>query len=353
MKGVVLVAVLGLVAAQSSARLTPATGVVDLGLRWTTKLTYRGPAPTLTAVRGNQSQAFTLTRIRKGVYRASVAPTAVGRWAVKARLAGGTLRLGALTVRPGLTNAVDVALLPDGRLLVADLANYVYAAPAGGTLAVAAGNGRPGSSGDDGPATAAAVGFPVEVAADPGGGFAVVQGNRVRHVAADGRIATVGVFESPTALVYDAQRNLYVSELGGRVVRVEASGGSVTTYAAGLDQPHGLGVDGAGNLFVCDVGNHRIVRVDRGTGALTTVAADLGVPVDLIVAPDGSIYVADFGANRIVRIAGGAVTQIVTAAGPNSVAVDASGAVYFTERTRPHVLRLDPSTNRVSLVLGR
>jgi streptogramin lyase len=43
----------------------------------------------------------------------------------------------------------------------------------------------------------------------------------------------------------------------------------------------------------------------------------------------------------------------VAAVGPNSVAVDATGVVYFTERTRPHVLRLDPATGRVTLALGR
>ena len=355
-----LFAVLGLVASAPSARLSPATGAVDLGARWTATLTlrsgsnpYRGSAPTVTAVHGSQSRAFTLTRRHPGVYRASVQPDAVGSWTVRARIGRKTLRLGSLTVRAALTNAVDVVLLPDGRLLVPDLANYVYAAPVGGALAVAAGNGRPGSSGDDGPATTAAVGFPVEVAVDPGGGFGVVQGNRVRHVGRDGTIATVGAFDSPTALAYDAQRNLYVSELGGRVARVDAGNGAVTTHATGFDQPHGLALDAAGNLFVCDVGNHRVRRVDRATGEATTVADGLGTPVDLTLAPDGTLYVADFGANRIVRVAGGTVTQVVTAVGPNSVAVDASGAVFFTERTRPHVLRLDPATGRVTLALGR
>jgi NHL repeat-containing protein len=342
MKVAVLLAVLG---------LAPTTGAVDLGQRWTATLTYPGRPPALAAVQGSRTRPFTLTRVRNGVYRASITLDAVGTWTIRGRTAGRTRRLGALTVRPALTNAVDVVLLPDGRLLVPDLANYVYAAPAGGVLSVLAGNGRAGSSGDGGAATAAAVGFPTEVAVDPAGGFAVVQGNRVRHIAPDGTITTIGTFEAPTALVYDAERTLYVSELGGRVLRVDAVG--TTTYAAGLAQPHGLGVDAGGNLFVCDVGNHRIVRVDRGTGALSTVAGGLGVPVDLTVAPDGSLYVADFGDNRIVRIAGGAPTEVVTGTGPNSVAVDASGVVYFTERTKPHVLRLDPASGRVTVALGR
>ena len=77
------------------------------------------------------------------------------------------------------------------------------------------------------------------------------------------------------------------------------------------------------------------------------------VPVDAAVAPDGSLYVADFGGNRVARITNGTVTTVATAVGPNSIAVDAGGSLYFTERTRPRVLRFDQATRRVSVVLGR
>jgi sugar lactone lactonase YvrE len=363
-------------AAAPSVRLSPARGAVDVAVPWTSTLTvrtggspYRGRAPRMIARLGTSTRAFRVRRAGRGVYRATVVVDSVGRWTITALVARRKLRVGTLVAKAALTNAVDVAVLPDGRLLVPDLSNYVYAAPAGGELKIAAGNGRPGSSGDGGPATAAAVGFPVEVAVDPGGGFGVAQGNRVRHVAVDGTITTVGTFDSPTALAYDGDGNLFVSELAGRIRRVDGSSGSVTTYAgtgaagfdgdggpasvARLDQPHGLAVDAEGNLFVCDVANHRVRRVDRHTGRITTIVAGLGVPVDATVAPDGSLYVADFGDNRIVRVANGALTSVVTAVGPNSVAVDAARSVYFTERTLPHVRRFDPATGRVSVVLGR
>jgi streptogramin lyase len=359
-------AVLGLVtattvhaAAPVSVRLSPAAGSVGVTAPWHTTLTVRNGGramPRMVARLGSNSRAFTLRRTRPGVYRATVAVDSIGRWAISVIVARKTLRAGTLVATPYLTNVPDVALLPDGRLLVPDLANYVYAAAAGGALAVVAGNGRPGTSGDNGPATSAAVGFPTEVAVDPGGGFAIVQGDRVRRVAPDGGITTVATFASPTAIAYDADRDLFVSELGGLVRRVDARTGAVTTYAGadgGLSQPHGLVVDAEGNLFVCDVGNHRIRRVDRRTGEVTTVAAGLGAPVDVTIAPDGSLYVADFGENRIVRVANETVTPVVSGVGPNGVAVDAARSVYFTERTLPHVLRFDALTGRVSVVLGR
>ena len=327
-----------------SVRVSPAPRTVEVGATWSTVLTvrlggtpYRGPAPRMTAQRGTVTRAFALRRVRPGSYRASLAVDSPGRWAVSVLVAGKKLRIGTLLATPALTNAVDVAVLPSGRLLVADLSNHVYAAAARGALTVVAGNGRSGASGDGGPATAAAVGFPIEVAVDPGGGFAVVQRDRVRHIGANGTITTVGLFDGPTALAYDADGNLFVSEITGRIRRVAGGTGAVSTYAGSdagfggdggpatdalLDQPHGLAIDAEGNLFVCDVGNHRIRRVDRRTGVITTVAADLSVPVDAAVAPDGSLYVADFGGNRVARVANGTVTTVVAAAGPNSIAVD-------------------------------
>jgi hypothetical protein len=361
--------------APPTARLSPSSGAADLARPWTTVLTlrvggraYRGAAPRLVAHRGSLTRSFALDRTRAGVYRATVVADAVGRWTVMVIVARKRTKIGTLVVRPALTNAVDVALLPDGRLLVPDLANYVYAAAPGGAPTVVAGDGQRGSSGDGGRATAAGLGFPVEVAVDPRGGFAVVQEDRVRNVASDGTITTVGRFDLPTALAYDADGNLFVSELPNRLVRVSPAG-TVTTYAgtgaagfdgdngpavaAVLNQPHGIAVDAGGNVFFCDVGNHRVRRIDRETGRITTAAAGLGLPVDLTLGPDGSLYVADFGDNRIVRVTNGAPTTVVAAVRPNGVAVDAAGAVYFTERTFPHVLRFDPGGGRVSVALGR
>ena len=70
-----------------------------------------------------------------------------------------------------------------------------------------------------------------------------------------------------------------------------------------------MAVDGAGNVFVADTNNHRIRRVDGGSGVITTVAgtgtrgasgdggpgtsASLRFPHGVAVDGAGNVYVAD------------------------------------------------------------
>ena len=87
--------------------------------------------------------------------------------------------------------AVD--LTANREILIADTRNNrVRMIDRSGVPTTVAGTGGTGSSGDGGPATRAAIGRPVDVAALAGGGFliATVDG-RVREVAPDGTIRTL------------------------------------------------------------------------------------------------------------------------------------------------------------------
>ncbi|HEU6444391.1 MAG TPA: hypothetical protein VFL61_04965 [Gaiellaceae bacterium] len=259
-----------------------------------------------------------------------------GRWSLWA----GRRRLGSVLVRAAplrLTNTVDVVVEPSGSLLLVDLSNRVFRL-SGDRLTLVAGNGRPGRTGDGGQATRAAVGFPVEVALAPGGGFAVVHDERwIRHVDAGGTIRTVAELEQPTALAYDPAGNLFVSDLSGRVQRIAPSGAR-TTFT-GFNQPHGLAIAPDGTAYVADTFNNRIRRI-APDGTVTTHAEGLNQPNDVSLGPDGSVFAAVYGDNGIFRIApGGAATRVADATGPSAVAVAADGTVYFTERGRPGVRR--------------
>src|SRR5204863_10175714 len=66
---------------------------------------------------------------------------------------------------------------------------------------------------------------------------------------------------------------------GGQIITAIAGNGTATfsgdggpATAASLNQPWGIAIDGAGNLFLVDTYNHRIRRVNAGTGTITTVA---------------------------------------------------------------------------------
>jgi DNA-binding beta-propeller fold protein YncE len=310
---------------------------VQVGARWVGVATS-SRRPVVTARLGRTSQRVAVRRLRPRRYQLRAVFRTAGRWALWA----GRQRFGTVLVRPAplrLTNPLDVVVEPRGSLIVADFSNRVFRL-SGARVTLAAGTGRPGRSGDGGPATRAAIGFPVEVALDPRGGFGIVHDERwIRHVDPGGTIRTVAEFRQPTALAYDAAGNLWVSELLGGVVRRDAATGALTSYG-GFNRPHGLAVAADGTVYVADTFNNRVQRISPG-GTITTLAAGLNQPNDVALGPDGNIYAADFGTNSILRITpGGAVARIAGATAPSSVAVGADGTVYFTERGRAAIGRV-------------
>ena len=50
------------------------------------------------------------------------------------------------------------------------------------------------------------------------------------------------------------------------------SGDNGAATSAALNNPHGVGLDTAGNVYIADTGNHRIRKVTISTGIITTFA---------------------------------------------------------------------------------
>ena len=188
----------------------------------------------------------------------------------------------------------------------------------------------------------------------------------------EGRPALASGLVTPTGLTVDSAGNLYVAELyRGRVRKVDAATGTVTTIASGLrlSNPAGLAVDHAGNLWIGDTQNFRVVKVAAGTGTMTTVLEDLIAPG---IAADGSgVYVADSTGNRVLRIAAatGAITTVAgngaqaysgdsgpaTAASisnPISLALDRSGNLFIVDFGNHRIRRVDASTGIITTVAG-
>ena len=333
----------------------PRAAAVDLGQVWEARLTLRSGEATLSLAlrQGKERSAASLRRVGPRVYRARAKLPAIGRWKASLRIGSRTLAVGSVTVRPALTAAADVAALPDGALLVADLGGYVF-------------RGRPGGR----VAPIARLAFAVEVAVDPRGGFGVVSGERfVDHVAPGGAVRRLATLSQPTAVAFDRAGNAFVSELTGYIRRIDADTRAATVVAgvggqgysgdagpatsAQLNQPHGLVVEADGSIVFCDTLNDRIRRIDPA-GRISTLATGFQAPGDVTAAPGGGYYVADYGNDRIAQVsAGGAVTTMASVRRPSSVAVGADGSVYFTEGILPRVRRLDPDTRSVTTVLGR
>src|SRR5262249_14418342 len=141
-----------------------------------------------------------------------------------------------------------------GNLYIADYdANRVRRVDArSGTITTVAGTGRLGFSGDRGPATAADLRTPNDVALDSAGNLYICDtyNDRIRKVnAATGIITTVA---------------------GNGSWGYSGDGGPAT--AAELGSPYGIAIDAADNLWIADSDNNAIRKVDAATGKITTVA---------------------------------------------------------------------------------
>jgi len=197
---------------------------------------------------------------------------------------------------------------PAGNLYIADAGNNrVRKVTPAGVISTVAGNGHPGFSGDHGPAAAAQLNRPYGLALDVAGNLYVadygnqrvrvigtngnittVAGNGPNGTVADGGPATAALLLGPHDLATDPAGNLYVSEIDGHRVRRVAPDGTISTVAgtgiegyggdggpasaAQLNQPAGLALDGAGNLYIVDSLNFRIRKVTPASaGTISTV----------------------------------------------------------------------------------
>jgi sugar lactone lactonase YvrE len=222
-----------------------------------------------------------------------------------------------------------------------------------GIITTAVGSGNYAYSGDGGLATNASIEVPRGMAMDAAGNLYLAEaGNSIiRKITPAGIISTFAgtpqapgysgdggpalnaQLNSPEGLAIDAAGNLYVADFGNQVVRKITPGGVITTYAgngaagysgdggpaasASLQNPEGLAVDAASNLFIADSGNRRVRRVDA-TGRITTsvgngsfgnsgdggpaTAAALGSPFDVKVDAAGNLYITDRGFDRIRKV---------------------------------------------------
>jgi len=198
-----------------------------------------------------------------------------------------------------------VAQLADGTVLIADINNNAIRRVApDGTISTVVGNGAAAFGGDGGPASAAKIRFPYDIAPLPGGGYLIVDqdNDRIRKVDAGGTITTVA---------------------GSGAIGAGGDGGPATL--AQLNDPSGVIVMPDGGFLIADTNNSRIRRVAPdgtiSTFAGTTAgfggdggpatAAKLNGPIHLALLPDGGVVIADWHNNRIRKVdAAGTITTI-------------------------------------------
>ena len=329
---------------------------------------------------------------------AAAAPTATLRYVIET--VAGTLDAGdgGPAAAAQLNLPQGIATDRKGNLYVADTGNHrVRKVTPAGTIVTLAGDGLAGMRGDGGPSEFARLNLPFAVAVDADGSIFIADlGNhRVRRIAPNGIISTVAgngekgsngdggpavaaQLMSPRNLALDAQGNLYISEFEGHRVRKVSHAGTITTvagigvaglggdegpaYKAQLAFPAGLAVDLAGFLYIADSQNHRIRRV-RPDGTMMTWlggsdAVAFSTPVGLALDAAGNLFVAERRAairkftptGRLFQVAGtgapgydgdGRPASTSMLLSPADVALDGLGNLYIADGRR--IRRVGPT----------
>jgi formylglycine-generating enzyme required for sulfatase activity len=147
--------------------------------------------------------------------------------------------------------------------------------------------------------------------------------------------------------------------------------------------PEGVAVDGSGNVYVADTGNHRIRKISPSTDVTTLAGgavpnnsdypdgqgnlASFLVPYSIAMDENGNVYVADQQNNRIRKITqNGNVTTLAGSRSvgyadgrgnsasfyyPSGVAADDSGSFYVSD-TENHVIRKITQNGDVTTLAG-
>ena len=313
------------------------------------------------------------------------------------------------------TSAPGDAVSFGGNVYFTDTAhNRVVRINPDGTVLTIAGVNIPGFSGDGGPATSAKLNLPQGIAADSAGNLFIsdTANHRIRKISTAGVITTVGgtgvkgytgdggaatsaQLGDPYGIAVDGAGNVYFADAGNDRIRKIDSGGTISTVAgsgivgagsrgmsgdggpatsAHLNNPRGIAVDSAGNLFIADTRNSKIRKVNTagiistfaGKGPLpcTSLTCDQGAylgddgaatdaylnnPWDVAVDPSGNVWIADTSNSAVRKVD---TTGTITSAGggfpllggsqssPQGVGADASGDVYVADTGSDTILKI-------------
>jgi NHL repeat-containing protein len=194
----------------------------------------------------------------------------------------------------------------------------------------------------------------------PDGKITTVAGDGKAGYSGDGRLATSARLNQPSGVAVDAKGNLYIADSSNNVIRrVDATTGIIITVAgdyaadkasnglggfsgdggaataARLNDPQGVAIDGAGDLFIADTFNNAIREVTPN-GVISTVvnasaqaggesngaaatASKLNTPYGVAVDQGADVlYIADTHNSKIAEVTG--LAQAGDAAGPTAPA---------------------------------
>lgn len=262
---------------------------------------------------------------------------------------------GAAATAAGLYLPCGITLDATGNFFIGDSGNAVVreVTVGNGLISTIAGDYdyTPGFSGDGGNALVGQFNLPCGIAIDssnnlyvadsnnnrirkmtaPSGTLSTVAGGGAVGVLGDGGLAFLANLNFPQAVILDSAGNLIISDTRNHRIRKVANGIISTIVGTGmpgfsgdgglalnaqLNNPYGIALDAAGNLYIADTWNFRIRKVSP-SGIITTIAgsghngyggdgglataAMLSYPEGVAVDKAGKVYVADTQ-NNVIRL---------------------------------------------------
>jgi len=282
------------------------------------------------------------------------------------------------------------------------------------TISTVAGTGEPGYTGDGGPALAARLNNPFDLAFDPAGNLvfsdtfnhclrridarsgiiSTIAGTGERGFAGDGGPAVGAQFNEPYGVTVDRAGTIYVADrLNQRVRGIDGATGRIATLAGEgspfgepLVEPNGLALDGSQQvLYVADVADHRVRRVDLAAGAVATfagngaarhsgdggpaMAAGIFGARAVAVAADGTIYVLERQGSSLRRVRNDIIETVAGTGArgyggddgearlavfnaPKEMALDRDGNILIVDTENHVIRRIDAQTWIVTTIAG-
>lgn len=113
------------------------------------------------------------------------------------------------------------------------------------------------------------------------------------------------------------------------------------TAAGAVNNPFGLRKGPDGDLYICEIGNHRISKLNLQTHALITVIGGLKEPYDLRFDARGTLYFVDMPAHQVLSL--DAITgkaKVVAGTGSAGFSGD-DGPAVEAELKQPHSIAFD------------
>jgi sugar lactone lactonase YvrE len=322
-------------------------------------------------------------------------------------VAGGGIGDGGPATGAALSWPGGVVVDTDGSLYIADGGNArIRIVNPEGIITTVAGTGEHGCSGDGGPATEAKIAMSGGLVMardgsvyfsglgrvrriDPAGIITTVAGTGEQGYSGDGGPATAAQLNWPDDLALGSDGSLYIAEYRNHRIRKVDPTGIITTVAgngeqgrsgdggaateASLNSPDGIAIGPDGSLYIVDRWNHRVCRVDP-EGIITTVvgtgepgntgdggpatAARLNYPEAVVVGPDGTLYIADSSSPGIRKVnPAGIITTVAgkqgrgfwSDGGPASeagldwtcgLALGPDGSLYIAETSNDRIRRI-------------